>query len=173
MARTLTQLMGLSTRKSVQESKLFSPAGDHELYAKGSIVICVSCALPIYRLERSIFIGEKAGRSAQAYRPVRLADLEELRDRRDVDAGLRAVLNGWDDAQAKAHVDGVPVLNSGDPLVCPCCHKGFVQARTSADPTEIAETRERGYVIQLITIPPKGHNVTAFRRDKRVATSIR
>lgn len=173
MAQTLNQLIGLSTRKSVQDSILFSPAGSHELYPKGSIVVCVSCALPIYRLERSIYIGESAGRSAAAYRPVRVADVLELRDRRDVDAGMRAVLNGWSDARVKAHCDVIPVLNSGDPLLCPCCKRGFVEARSSADPNEVGETRDRGYVIQLITIPPRGHNVTAFRRGKKVATSIR
>lgn len=173
MAQTLSQLIGLSTRRSVQESILFSPAQAHELYPKGSIVICVSCALPIYRLERAIFIGEKAGRSAAAYRPVRVVDLVELRERPDVDAGMRAVLTSWTPEQLRAHAERIPVLNAGDRLICPCCRQGFTEARSSADPGEVGETLDRGYVIQLITIPPKGHKVTAFRRGKRVAASIR
>jgi hypothetical protein len=169
---TLTSLVrssatGLSTRRSVQDSIAASPAGNHAGYPAGSIVICVSCAAPIYRLERGIAIGEKTGRTADAYRPVRLKDLVELRDREDANAGVRAVLTAQSPAQLQAHCDRIPELRAGMPFVCPCCTRPFVAVRSSPDPREANETLQRGYVIELVTIPPSGRQPASLGSAQR------
>lgn len=159
----------LSARQSVQESIAVSPAGNHELYPRGSIVVCVSCAHPVYRLERSIFIGERAGRSADAYKPVRLSDLLELRDREDVDAGLRTALNQLTPHQLQQQIcDRVTELRAGSPLACPLCGKAMVLARSA----EESETLDRGYVIELVVIPPKGHRMTVLSRGAKYARQL-
>lgn len=166
--RSTAAVSGLSTRKSVQDSIAASPAGNHELYAKGSIVICVSCAAPLYRLERGIYIGERAGRSADAYRPVRVQDLVELRAREDIDAGVRTVLLAQSPAQLAAHCDRIPELRTGMPLACPICTRAFVAMRSSGNPAEASETIDRGYVIELVTIGPPGtHNARSLGSAKR------
>ncbi len=167
-ARVTPGRAGLSNRQSVQASIAASPAGNHELYPRGSIVVCVSCAQPVYRLERSIYIGERAGRSADAYRPVRVADLLELRDREDIDAGLRASLNGRSHAELQAICDRITPLRAGAPLACPLCTHALVFARS----TEQSETIDRGYVIELVTIPPKGHRQTVLTRGAKYARSL-
>lgn len=164
----VTAAAGRSNRQSVQASIAASPAGNHELYPAGSIVVCVSCAAPLYRLERAIYIGEKAGRSADAFRPVRVADLVTLRDRAEVDAGLRARLREQTPAQRQAHCDRIPVLRAGDPLVCPACTRAFVGSRS----TEVNETLERGYVIELFTIPPVGHKATTLSKGAKHARRL-
>lgn len=146
-------------RASVRASIAASPAGNHERYPAGSIVVCVSCAAPIYRLERGIGIGERAGRSADAYKPVRLIDLQQLLAREDVEPGIRAVLAGKTALELKAHCERIPDLRAGDPLACPACGRAFVAARS----TEASETRDRGYVIELLTIPPLGQPGTRLK----------
>lgn len=162
------QATGLSTRQTVQASIAASPGGNHELYPKGSIVICVSCARPVYRLERAIFIGERAGRSADAYRPVRVADLVELRARADVDAGLRTSLNELTTQQLQRLCDTVTPLRAGAPLACPLCGKALVFARS----TEAGETNDRAYVLELVTVPPAGHKATILSRGSKFARRL-
>ena len=173
---TLTSLVntvpGLSTRKTVQDSIAASPAGFHVVYPKGSIVVCVSCAAPIYRLERGIYVGEKAGRSADAYRPVRVQDLIELRGREDIDAGLKSILTNMSSAQMARHCDQIRALVAGDPMVCPSCTRSFVAVRSSANPAEAGETIDRGYVIELLTVPPVGHKGALLHGGKVRARRI-
>lgn len=152
--------VGLSTRQSVQASIAASPAGAHEIYPKGSIVICISCARPLYRLERSIFVGERAGRSADAYRPVRVADLVDLRAREDVDAGLRSSLRSLTTQQLQLLCDRIRPLRAGALFVCSLCDKPLLLART----TEVSETIDRAYVLELVTIPPAGHKTTVLSK---------
>ncbi len=156
---------GAAPRRAIVESIIHSPAGPHELYPRGSIVICTSCAKPLYRLERAIFIGDHAGRSVSAYAPVTVADLQVLADRPDVDAGLRAVLQGMTPADRRAHCDRIASPRAGDPCVCPLCGQVWVQARSS----EESETRDRAYVIQLVTIAPVGQKVVNFRGTRQKA----
>lgn len=176
LMQTLTSIVntvsGLSTRRTVQDSIAASPAGNHEVYPKGSIVICVSCAAPIYRLERGIYVGEKAGRSAEAYRPVRVQDLLELRGREDLDAGLKTIIASMSTAQMKRHCDRIRTLVAGDPLVCPSCTRSFVAVRSSANPAEAGETLDRAYVIELLTVPPVGQKGALLHGGKVRARRI-
>jgi hypothetical protein len=117
-------------------------------YERGSIVICTSCARPLYRLERGISLGEKAGRSVTAFAPVTVADLETLRARPDVDAGVRALLNA--EPSLRAYADRIDAPRTGRPALCPFCQQVFVQGRTAED----GDTRDRAFVWELVTIPP-------------------
>lgn len=120
-------------------------------YTKGSIVICTSCARPLYRLERGIELGERMGRAAAAFAPVTASDLAILRDRHDVDAGVRALLTA--EPSLAQYADRIPSPRAGQPALCPFCEQVFVQGRS----TEVADTRDRAYVWELVTIPPIGN----------------
>jgi hypothetical protein len=122
-------------------------------YPKGSIVVCTSCAKPIYKLDRGLGAGDKAGRAASAFKPIGLWDLVDLQWRAHglVDAGLTAVLRGWTADEMKAHVARIGEPVAGDPMLCPVCGDVYVQARTA----EVSDTQDRAYVIELLTIPPR------------------
>src|SRR5688572_5196901 len=89
---------------SRHKSSADSPARQRAHYAAGSIVVCNACARPIYKLERPIGIGQHAGRGASAFKPISMADLADLAERTDIDAGLRTVIAGWTLDQRKAHL---------------------------------------------------------------------
>lgn len=146
-------------RASLQRSIADSPARGQDGYPAGSIVLCNNCAKPIYKLDRPIGLGQKAGRGASAFKPIAMADLVELEQRPEVDAGVRATIAGWNGDQRRAHLASLHEPKSGDPMLCPCCKHGFTQVLS----TEAAETHDRGYVIELVTIPPRGHRGTAIR----------
>lgn len=149
-----------SLRKSLQDS----PATHQAHYPAGSIVICHSCARPIYVLDRPLGLGQKAGRGASAFKPIALSHLAELADRQDIDAGLRAVVASWTLDQRKAHLAQLNEPRSGDPMICPVCHDVFVQVLT----VEQNETLDRAYVIELMTIPPLGQKAIALRGRRDV-----
>lgn len=139
-------------RNSLKRSIADSTVKNQDGYAAGSIVLCNSCALPIFKLDRPIGLGQKAGRGASAFKPVSLQDLADLAERRDVEPGFLAKINDWPLEQRHRHVGLLTEPKAGDPMLCPVCGGTFVQVLT----TERDETHDRAYVIELITIPPKG-----------------
>lgn len=134
--------------RAALEHSIARHGGQPDAYEKGSIVICTSCARPLYRLERGIGIGEKAGSFISAFAPVRAADLVILRDRTDVDAGVRAHLKT--EPNLAHYADRIATPRTGQPALCPFCDQVFVQGRS----VEVADTRDRAYVWELVTIPP-------------------
>jgi hypothetical protein len=119
-------------------------------YPKGSIVICVSCGHPIYRLERGLGLGEPMGRARDAFVPVSPHDVIELRERLEIDTGVRACVRALVDV--RDYCDTIPRPISGTPATCPKCDQVFVQARSA----ENSDTLDRAYVWELSTIPPRG-----------------
>lgn len=148
-------------RASLKQSLADTIAGDQVdfRYPKGSIVLCTSCAAPIAILEQGIAIGDKAGRMAQAFAPLRASDLDTLGAREDIDAGVRAWVRSLSPDQKKAHLEKLHRFNAGDPAICPCCHHGFLQVLS----VEKTETLDKAYVLELVTIPPQGQKVVAIR----------
>lgn len=122
-------------------------------YPKGSIIVCTSCAKPIYKLERGIAAGEKAGRAASAFKPVSVYDLMDLqwRSQGGTEPGLVAAMREWTGEQMKAHADRLTAPKAGDPMLCPACGEVFVQSRSS----ESSDTKDRAYVLELLTVPPR------------------
>lgn len=145
-------------RDSLKKSLADSPAANFERYPKGSIVLCNACALPIFKLDAGITLGDKAGRMANAFKPLSVADLDILADRRDIDAGVRGQVSHWSPAQRLAHVGRLREVRSGDPMTCPCCQSAFVQVLS----VEAHEVLDKAYTIELLTIPPSGQT-TAVR----------
>lgn len=150
-------------RDSLKKSIADSPVQGFDRYPKGSIVLCNACALPIFKLEGGIALGDKGGRMADRFKPVTLADLVILADRVDIDAGVRALMNSWTPAERKAHVDKLSTPKAGDAMVCPCCGGGFAQVLS----TEKTETIDRAYVLELVTIPPQGFGRPAPIRGRQ------
>ena len=131
-------------RASLRESI----AQGEESYPAGSIVLCQHCLKPLYRLERGIGTGETAGRSVDAYRPVRPRDVYRLME--SIDPGVAATARLWTEASLIDHCHAIPELRSGSPALCPCCGHSFVKVRA----LEAAEVIDRAYVMELVTIPP-------------------
>lgn len=148
-------------RASLKQSLKDTIAGDQQdfRYPKGSVVLCTACALPIAILERGIALGDKAGRMASAFAPLRLPDLSALGAREDVDAGVRAWVRSLTPEARQAHVDQLHGFRAGDPAICPCCQHGFMQVLS----VEKTETLDKAYVLELVTIPPQGQKVVAVR----------
>jgi len=120
---------------------------ESEGYPKGSTVLCAQCFTPLFTLTRTITPGEKANRTASAYRPVTVHDIRRLR--RDV-PGVAAALKLWTSADEIAHEARLEAPASGSPAVCPCCQKSFVQVfAPGAD-----EVIDQAYTWRLVTIPP-------------------
>ena len=153
-------------RKSLIKSSDDSPVKGFDRYAKGSTVLCQSCAKPIYTLDAGIALGDKAGRMAERFRPISLADLDTLASRRDIDAGVRAMVGGWDLDARKAHCAQIHDLKSGDAMICPICHDVFVQVLA----VEKNEVLDKAYTIELMTLPPQGSKPVAVRGKRISAT---
>jgi hypothetical protein len=145
-------------RHSLKQSVKDSPVSGFERYPKGSIVICNACAMPIYKLDFGIALGDKGGRSADSFKPLTATDLIALAHRQDVDAGVVAKVKSLtiEDQQA---VTGAAVPKSGDPMMCPVCKGTFAQIIS----IEKHEVLDRAYVIELLTIPPQGQRGAAIR----------
>lgn len=142
-----------SVRKSLDDQPGF------ERYPKGSIVLCQSCAKPIFKLDYGITVGDKVGRSVNAFKPLSVADMEVLAARADIDAGVRAGIVAWTPEQRAAHVQALHEMRTGDPMVCPCCHGVFVQVLA----VTTHEVLDKAYTIELVTIPPDGSKAWAVR----------
>lgn len=149
-------------RDSLKKSLADSPVQGFERYPKGSIVLCNACAAPIYKLDGGIALGDKGGRMASRFKPLSLTDLNELAGRVDIDAGVRAKVNTWTLDERKAHLATLSEPKAGDPMVCPTCGGCFAQVLS----TEQTETHDRGYVLELLTIPPVGMGRPAPMRGK-------
>jgi hypothetical protein len=150
-------------RESLKKSIADSPVQGFERYPKGSVVLCNACAAPIYKLEGGIALGDKGGRMASRFKPVTLADLAELEGRVDIDAGIRARLSSMSVDQRRAHIATLTEPKAGDAMACPACGGCFAQVLS----TEVDETHDRAYVLELLTIPPFGAGRPAAIRGKR------
>jgi hypothetical protein len=150
-------------RNSLRKSIADSPVQGFERYPKGSIVLCNGCALPLFKLDAGIALGDKAGRMASRFKPVTVSDLVELAGRVDIDAGIRARVNAWTPDEIKAHVAKLVEPKAGDAMQCPCCGGAWPQVLT----TEADETNDRAYTLELLTVPPFGSGRMAPVRGKR------
>jgi hypothetical protein len=127
------------------------------IYPAGSIVVCYSCGVPLYRLTRSIYAGQPAGNPSEVYAPVRLEDLQTLLQRFDIDAGIKASIKLLTLAEQHTHCESVPwPLTNGMLTTCHKCGGSWTFYRTSADADGAKQFGDRAGVIQLATIPPEG-----------------
>ena len=124
-------------------------------YPQGSIVVCRECSKPIYRLQRSIYMGEPAGRTAWKYAPVTMADLQALIERRDLEPGQRAAIKAMSVEDRALHCQKIPTFKAGDFQDCPACGKQF---STGYIPEGASKEQfgDKGFRIHLHTIPPPG-----------------
>lgn len=139
-------------RDSVRQSAADSPIRGFEKYRKGSIVLCNNCSKPIFKLDESVCLGDRAGKMAAAFKPLSAADLRSLGDRDDIDAGIKALVKGWTPEQLNDHVSKLREVRSGDPMLCPVCDDCFVQV-LSVDRHEVLD---KAYTIEMLVIPPHG-----------------
>lgn len=146
-------------RDSLKKSLADSPVAGFERYQKGSIVLCNACALPIFKLDRGLDLGTKAGGTASAFKPLTKADVQTLQWREDIDAGIRATVRNWSEADVAAHLAKLHEVVSGDPMLCPCCQGTFVQVLS----VERTEALDKAYTIELLTIPPEGQRMAPVR----------
>ena len=125
-----------------------------ERYPRGSVVLCNACARPIFKLDRSICVGDKVGQSASAYKPLDAVDLAALQERIDVDAGVRSTLRAQTPAERAAHLAGLEgqELRTGEPMMCPLCKASFVQVLAVTK----HEVLDKAYTVELLIIPPPG-----------------
>jgi hypothetical protein len=129
------------------EAAILAAQGEMEGYPKGSTVICAHCFVPLFTLTRSISPGDKANRTASAYRPV---TVQEIRALRLNVPSVTAALKAWTFKEEIAHVAGLEAPKSGSPAACPVCHKSFVQVFAP----EASEVIDQAYTWRLVTIPP-------------------
>lgn len=148
-------------RDSLKQSLADTPAGGGEgfRYAKGSIVLCNACAVPVAKLDYGIALGDKAGHMAKSFRPLTSADLDVLAAREDIDAGVLVWVRSLTPQARETYLSQLVEFRSGDPMICPTCHKCFVQV-LSVDSHEVLD---RAYVIELVTLPPEGQKALAVR----------
>ena len=125
-------------------------------YPQGSIVVCRECGKPIYRLQRSLYMGEPAGKSAWKYVPVTPADLQALADRSDLEPGQRAVIKAMSMADRVLHCSQIDTFKPGDFMDCPSCKKQFSTGFIPKGSTE--QFGDKGFRIHLHTIPPPGQS---------------
>jgi len=151
-----------SLKKSIEDS----PDSQFERYPKGSIVICNACAKPIYKLDFGIALGDKAGKAASSFKPVSEQDILTLARREDIDAGIRAALRAMPMTTLAEYIEKLAAaeVKAGEPMICPVCHECFVQVLT----TEVSETLDKSYVIEMLTIPPEGLGRPAPVRGKHL-----
>lgn len=118
----------------------------------GDVVLCCSCAKPLFVLERGIALGDRAGRLVDAFAPITPALIEALSQNRTLDVGVRAWCRSLDGPGRKAHCDRIQRPKTGDPMQCPHCLNPWVQVLTAgAD-----DTLDRAYTLELVTVPVVG-----------------
>lgn len=128
-------------------ASLETAISDTEGYSKGSTVICAHCFVPLFRLTRSIHPGEKANRTVNAYRPITIPELRQLR----VEVpSVTAALKLWTSQDEFNHCCGIEAPRAGSEALCPACKKSFVQVFAP----EASEVIDRAYTWRLVTIPP-------------------
>ncbi len=146
-------------RESLKRSLQHTPADEFERYPKGSIVLCNACALPIFKLDAGISLGDKTGKVVSAFKPLSLTDLQELGQREDIDAGVRALVRGMSSVQRLDHISKLREMKTGDPMMCPACSTCFAQV-VAIDKHEVLD---KSYTVELLTIPPQGMKSTRVR----------
>lgn len=135
-------------RASLKASLATDPGFDG--YPAGSIVVCNDCWKPIFVLERGLAPGDKAGRAASAFRPLRLLDLRALVQRPDLDPTWQTLLARWCGTPAVYRLLHASRPRAGDAATCPICEGPFLRVRT----VERADTIDQAYVLEMVTIPP-------------------
>ena len=134
-------------REGLQEAAKRAGASELDGYPKGSTVICQHCFLPLYRLERGLYPGQKTKDTGNDYRPLTVADIDELR--RDVPS-VHAAMKTWTPDQVREHCERIPRFTNGMAPVCVACGHSFPQIFA---PTA-SEFGDRAYTWVLVTIPP-------------------
>lgn len=133
-------------------------------YPKGSIVVCLECGKPLYRLQASIYLHEHAGRSSNwKYAPVAVRDIVGLMERHDLDPGQIAALKSLSLADWYAHCAKIPSLPTDESAgerysECPACGKPFVFGAIRDDADGASRFGDKGYQIRLAIIPPSGQS---------------
>lgn len=140
-------------RDSLKKSLADSPVSGFERYPSGSVVLCNACCSPLYVLDGAICVGDKSGRMAERFKPLTSQRLTDLAGRDDIDAGVKAMINGWDEDRRKEHLSKLKDVKAGDPMMCPICDGCFVQVVS----VEAHEVLDRAYTVELVTIPPSGY----------------
>jgi hypothetical protein len=151
-------------RESVKKSVDDSLVKGFEKYPAGSIVLCNACSKPIFKLDRAVCLGDKAGGAAKNFVPLSVADLDTLAARDDIDAGVRAAVLVLTHDERKAHIAQLHEMRSGDPMLCPCCDDCFVQVLAVTK----HEVLDKAYTIELLTIPPQGVGKPAPVRGRQI-----
>lgn len=154
-------------RDSLKKSLADSPVRGFEKYLRGSVVLCNACSAPIFRLERSICVGDGAGRMASAFVPVSPADLDVLAGRDDVDAGVRALVASWTREQRHVHCEKLHTVNTGEPMLCPICGGCFAQVIAVSK----SEVMDKAYTVELVTIPPYGNGTPVPVRGRQLGVN--
>ncbi len=121
-----------------------------EGYPKGAVIVCGDCWRPIYKLERGVAPGDKCGRAASAFAPMRQADFRDLDTRVDLDAGWRGLLAVYALSPESQAVTGARRPRAGDEAVCPACGGQFLKVRTVTK----SETLDHAYVWEMLWVPP-------------------
>jgi hypothetical protein len=132
--------------------------GAEIIHPKGSIVVCRTCGVPLYRLVANIWDGESCGDTRWKYAPVEMQDLQVLMERPDLEPGVRAAIKFWTPAQQYAHCTVIPALENGKEFPeCPSCHREMVLGEIPQDRDGKARFIDRAYTkVCLKTIPPFG-----------------
>jgi hypothetical protein len=133
-------------------------------YPKDAIVVCRACGKPLYRLQASIFLDERAGRRSNwKYAPVSVADLQTLMERSDLEPGQRAAIKAMSLDDQRLHCDRIqPIKDDDTPgkasfSDCPACGESFVFGKIDDDGGDGgARFSDKGFVIALAFIPPVG-----------------
>lgn len=125
-------------------------------YQQGSIVVCRECGIPLYRLQRSIYVDEPVTRSLWKYAPVSVADIDALMERSDLDPGQRAVFKLKTRAEWHAHCERIPTIKPDDTAACPACAKDFVFGWIPERHGGDVQFGDKGFKIGLAVIPPFG-----------------
>jgi hypothetical protein len=145
-------------RQALDDALRLSPVPTVDVaYPSGSIVVCYSCGIPLYRLTRNIYVGQSAANPSETYAPISLELLRQIAERRDIDAGIRGAINAMSVDDQRLHCDTVPwPLVNGVKTTCNKCHGSWTFQRTSADADGAKQLLDSVGVIQLATIPPVG-----------------
>lgn len=139
-------------RESLRKSAADTPHG-RTRHDAGSLVLCNGCASPLFILERSIDLGDKAGRSADAFAPLRPGDIALISAAQHLDAGLRATARALaESGRAVEYCDRIERPKAGSLMQCPFCQGAWPQVLT----VEKTETLDRAYVLELVTVPLAG-----------------
>lgn len=131
-------------------------------YPKDSIIVCLRCGKPLYRLQASIYLGEHAGKQSNwKYAPVEVKDIVALMERTDIEPGQRAALKALSLADWQAHCDQIPTLPKDESAgerysECPSCKEPFLFGQIRNDQEGASRFGDKGYIIRLAMIPPQG-----------------